>query len=504
MPVPPTREISIEETKDAALVCALTLSAWSAYVDPRSSGHRLTESDVEEHFNAGILALVALDETGTPVGSVLAGPGHPESWDLMKLAVPPPPGQDVGGALVRAVLDRARSSGISSVSLAVSRLQPELCRYYARFGFVVEPDGVYLHNSPFALRPPIVMVRDLKPRPNAIKPIDLVANAVRALADGNLVALPTETVYGLGALASDPIAVRRVFATKGRPVDHPLIVHLASANALDTWAVEVPEHARILAATFWPGPLTMVLKRSAIVPDEVTGGRATVALRVPDHPLTLAVLGSLPRNSGVAAPSANQFGRVSPTTAAHVREDIASLLLPGDLILDGGASAVGVESTIIDLSGDRPTILRPGGLAVERIEEVLGIAVDRIATGPSRAPGMLDVHYAPLAGVRMVALEQLNTLTDVFESLLAEGKRVGALLPVSTPLPELVVRLDAPDPYVGESLAPILYARLRNADELGLDVLVVVSPASDGLGWAVTDRLQRSAAASHPPRSKRE
>ncbi len=490
-------EITIEETRDSSLVCALTLAAWSAYVDPRSSGHRLTASDVEDLFDDGIVAFIASTESGTHVGSVMAGPGQPGGWDLMKLAVPPPAGQDVGGALVRAVLDRARKRGQSSVSLAVSRLQPELCRYYARFGFVVDPVGVYLHNSPFAPRPPIVMtcqVNALAPEPSA--PVDVVADAVRALTTGHLVALPTETVYGLGALATDPVAVRRVFATKGRPVDHPLIVHVASARVLETWATDVPEQARLLAAKFWPGPLTMVLKRSAIVPNEITGGRDTVALRVPDHPLALAVLGSLPRNSGVAAPSANQFGRVSPTTAAHVADDIGELLIPGDLILDGGASAVGVESTIIDLSGDNPTILRPGGLPVEDIEQVLGVAVERVATGPSRAPGMLDVHYAPRAGVRVVSHDRINTLPELFVDLLAQGKRIGALVPVDTPLPESILRLPAPEPFTGESLAPILYARLRSADEFGLDVLMVVSPSKLGLGWAVSDRLQRSAAAS--------
>jgi L-threonylcarbamoyladenylate synthase len=479
-------------TNDASLVWSFVNTSWTAFVDRRSSGHHLTEPELVQMFAEGVLGFVARNERGVPVGSVLMGPGAPGSWDLMKLAVPPPVGQDVGGVLVRAGLARARELGAKSVELAVSLLQPELTRYYARFGFVVDPGGLYLHNPADSPRRPILMRCDLTA--NVKPPIDVVAEAVRALTSGHLVGLPTETVYGLAALADDPVAVRRVFATKGRPVDHPLIVHVASAKALEKWAIDIPACAYQLAQAFWPGPLTMVLRRHPDVLNEITGGRDTVALRVPDHRLALAVIGSLPRGSGIAAPSANQFGKVSPTTAQHVRSDLGPLLVDGDLILDGGACAIGVESTIIDLTTEVPTILRPGGLSVERIEDELGYSVERVAEGPSRAPGMLEVHYAPMASVRLVPYAHIATLSSVFDSL--ENKRVGVLAPNDAAAPDNVHRMEAPTDYSGDSLAPILYARLREADVLGLDVLVVVVPPSGGLGWAVADRLQRSAAAS--------
>ena len=295
-------------------------------------------------------------------------------------------------------------------------------------------------------------------------------------------ALPIDKVRDLSAL-------RRVFATKGRPTDHPLIVHLAEGSQLDDWAVNIPDAARTLAATFWPGPLTLVLRRAAHVPDEVTGGRDTVALRVPNHPVALAVLGLF--GGGIAAPSANRFGRVSPTTADDVRSDLSGFLIDGlDVVLDGGPSQVGVESTIIELLGDEPQVLRPGGLAVEAIEEVLGCSVRRIASGPARAPGMLAAHYAPMAGVLVVAAA---TAAERVAELLSTGQRVGYLGPtVLLPLAMPVDRLPAPDPYDGGSLAPILYARLREADRRKLDVLVVVAPSDDGLGHAVNDRLRRA------------
>ncbi len=225
----------------------------------------------------------------------------------------------------------------------------------------------------------------------------ILARAVELLRAGRLVAFPTETVYGLGADASNPDAVARIFEAKGRPADHPLIVHLAAADAIDAWAVDVPPLARTLAAACWPGPLTLVLRRSASVPDAVTGGLPTVGLRVPAHPVALRLLRAF--GGGIAAPSANRFGTVSPTTAAHVRESLGDRV---DLVLDGGPSTVGVESTIVDLSGDAPAILRPGGLPREVLEAIAGVPLPIREGGEVRAPGMLAAHYAPDARLELV------------------------------------------------------------------------------------------------------
>ncbi|WP_244237607.1 L-threonylcarbamoyladenylate synthase [Corallococcus llansteffanensis] len=301
---------------------------------------------------------------------------------------------------------------------------------------------------------------------------------------GGVIALPTETVYGLAANAEDELAVRRVFAIKGRPATHPLIVHIPGAEHLSEWARTLPDEALALARAFWPGPLTLVLPRTARATDAVTGGQDTVALRVPGHPVALEVLRRL--GGGVAAPSANRFGRVSPTTAEHVRQDLGGDV---DLVLDGGPSTVGVESTIVDLSSGAPAILRPGGLATEEVERVLGKAVPVRASTTVRVSGSLASHYAPRAGVVLSepseALQQVNALR-------ARGLRVGVLGPASLSLPEDVQRFDVP----GEpaEAARVLYARLREADEQGHDVLVACLPAASGLGIAVRDRLSRAAA----------
>ncbi|WP_235685300.1 L-threonylcarbamoyladenylate synthase [Corallococcus silvisoli] len=301
---------------------------------------------------------------------------------------------------------------------------------------------------------------------------------------GGVIALPTETVYGLAANAEDELAVRRVFAIKGRPATHPLIVHIPGAEHLSAWAREVPDEAKALARAFWPGPLTLVLPRTARATDAVTGGQDTVALRVPGHPVALEVLRQL--GGGVAAPSANRFGRVSPTTAEHVQRDLGTDV---DLVLDGGASTVGVESTIVDLSSGAPAILRPGGLATEDVERVLGRAVPVRASSTVRVSGSLASHYAPRAGV--VLAEPGEALQRV-EALRAQGLRVGVLGPASLSLPGDVRRFDVP----GEpaEAARVLYARLREADEQGHDVLVACLPAASGLGIAVRDRLSRAAA----------
>jgi L-threonylcarbamoyladenylate synthase len=294
--------------------------------------------------------------------------------------------------------------------------------------------------------------------------------AAAVLRAGGLVAFPTETVYGLGADATNPAAVGRIFAAKGRPPGHPLIVHLAGGDQLERWAIRVPEAAHRLAAALWPGPLTLVLRRAPELPDAATGGRATVGLRVPDHPVALELLA----RAGVplAAPSANRFGRVSPTSAADVRADLGDRV---DLVLDGGEARVGVESTIVELVGPEPVLLRPGGVPVELVEEVLGVGVRRSDVGPARASGMLPSHYAPRCRVELVAGADLAGRA---EELAAAGRRVAVLAP------------DAPV----EDYARTLYRRLREADEAGADVVLAVAPAPVGIGRAVADRLTRAAA----------
>jgi L-threonylcarbamoyladenylate synthase len=299
---------------------------------------------------------------------------------------------------------------------------------------------------------------------------DRVAAAVRVLRAGGLVAVPTETVYGLGADAANSDAVRRVYAVKGRPADHPLIVHIASAEALPRWAATVPPAAESLAAACWPGPLTVVLHRRPDVDPTVTGGRDTIALRVPAHPLTLAVLEAF--RGGIAAPSANRFGHVSPTTAQHVRDDLGEDV---DLVLDGGPCTVGVESTIIDLTVSPPSVLRPGGIPLEALEAIVEGPVRGEDTGPRRAPGMLASHYAPRALVELVE-DPVEAAARV-EALGADGVPAGLLDP-------------GPDP---DAYARHLYEWLRRADEDGLEVLVAVPPTATGLGWAVRDRLRKAA-----------
>jgi L-threonylcarbamoyladenylate synthase len=333
------------------------------------------------------------------------------------------------------------------------------------------------------------------PRRNRLSPpvagpctADDLDRAAAVLQAGGLVAFPTETVYGLGADASSPAAVDRIFTVKGRPKGHPLIVHLPSADVLEAWADDVPPVAKVLADAFWPGPLTLILRRSPRVPDAVTGGRATVGLRVPDHPVARALLERF--GGAVAAPSANRFGDVSPTTAAHVRADLGGDV---DLILDGGPCTVGVESTIVDLTVGVPEVLRPGGVSAARLAEVLGTE-PRLwsGKGPARAPGMLAAHYAPRARVEVVTAASVVARAD---ALLGEGCTVAVLAPgAQAGLPDRAVELEpagGPDEY-----ARLLYGRLRQVDRLGIDVLLAVPPAEVGVGIAVGDRLRR-AAASH-------
>jgi L-threonylcarbamoyladenylate synthase len=305
---------------------------------------------------------------------------------------------------------------------------------------------------------------------------ELVARRVLA---GGLAVVPTETVYGLGADAEQPAAVARVFEVKGRPRTHPLIVHIGSADDLGRWVADVPPPAAVLAETCWPGPLTLLLPRSPRAPDAVTGGRATVGVRVPAHPATLDVLART--GGGLAAPSANRYGAVSPTTVAHVVDDLGTLLDPArDVILDGGPSPVGVESTIVDCSVDPPQLLRPGGIPTETIAELLG-AAPAAARGPSRAAGMVASHYAPRARVHLV--ERGADAAVVAGRLVTAGRTVRTV--------------DGSDDLV--AYARSLYAQLRDADTDGCTDVVAVIPPPQGLGHAIRDRLQKAAAHPRPP-----
>jgi len=304
-----------------------------------------------------------------------------------------------------------------------------------------------------------------------------VAEAVSILREGGLVALPTETVYGLGASALDPAAVARVFRVKGRPEHHPLIVHLADADHLPGWAT-VPPEAWLLAERFWPGPLTMVLPRGPLALDAVTGGLATVGLRVPAHPLTQAVLAAL--GAGIAAPSANRFGHVSPTTAAHVAIDLAGDV---DGILDGGPCRVGIESTIIDLTGTEPTVLRLGAITPHALSEALGRpvglrthAATTAAGDRATAPGQLASHYAPRARLELVPRAELQARAATHPSAstaVLDDRELGT---------------------TAESWAQNLYAALRRVDATGPAVILVPTPPPGALSAAVADRLQRASA----------
>ncbi len=327
---------------------------------------------------------------------------------------------------------------------------------------------------------------------------EAIARAVHRLRLGGLVGLPTETVYGLAADADQPTAVARVYAAKGRPADHPLIVHLADAAKLDSWVTAVPEYAGRLAAALWPGPLTLVLPRSSRAGDHVTGGQDTVALRVPDHPVALAVLHQ--HGGGLAAPSANRFGRVSPTTAAHVAAELAAVLDPDrDLILDGGPTRVGVESSIVDCTGPAPVILRPGAVPVSVIEETGGVPVaSSTASAPVRAPGMLAAHYAPTARVVIVDDAGLPDILSGTTAAPTADPTVGLLAQAGIGTPAGFVRLAAPADTA--DYARVLYAALREADALRLQRVMVVppppvaGPASAALRSAILDRLRRAAA----------
>jgi L-threonylcarbamoyladenylate synthase len=306
-----------------------------------------------------------------------------------------------------------------------------------------------------------------------------MGDASAVLTSGGLVAFPTETVYGLGADACNADAVARIYAVKGRPADHPLIVHVASMDGLGEWASDVPAYAIALARDYWPGPITLVVHRSDLAGDFVTGGQDTVGVRVPNHPVALGLLEAFAAagGKGVAAPSANRFGNVSPTSAQAVASELGDYLADGDQILDGGPCDVGVESTIIDCTGDTPKILRPGAITVEMIEQSTGLTVVGSVEEPGiRVSGSLDSHYAPVA---TVVLDQSPTAGQGF---IAMADVVAA---------DGVVRLAAPKSH--EEFAHDLYAALRAADEQGLATVVVQQPQGDGIAIAIRDRLKRAA-----------
>jgi L-threonylcarbamoyladenylate synthase len=321
-----------------------------------------------------------------------------------------------------------------------------------------------------------------------VVPSQDIDRAVSVLRAGKLVAFPTETVYGLGADAESVAAVTRIFEIKRRPADHPLIVHIASAAELPRWAADVPEAARRLAEACWPGPLTLLLRKAASVPKATTGGLDSVGLRVPAHPVALELLRRF--GGAIAAPSANRFGRVSPTSAAHVRADLGADV---ELVLDGGPCAIGVESTILDLTHDVPVLLRPGGVTIERIEGLLQVPVSRHAPNEVRAPGMLASHYAPRARVELV---DDDALASRAAALTARGQRVAVLLRGTGVRPALeagpnlrLLELGADD----EAAAQHLYAVLREADVEGADVVLATRPEARGLGEALADRLTKAA-----------
>jgi L-threonylcarbamoyladenylate synthase len=310
-----------------------------------------------------------------------------------------------------------------------------------------------------------------------------IANGVAILRGGGLVAFPTETVYGLGADAENRDALRRLYAVKGRPTAHPVIVHLASATQLDDWAVDVSAAARTLADAHWPGPLTLIVRRNVRVPDEVTGGQDTVGLRVPAHPVALELLAAF--GGGLAAPSANRFGRVSPTSAAAVRAELGDAV---PLVIDGGASAVGVESTIVDCTTDPPRILRLGGVTEAELRAELG--VDLPIGGATRAPGTLASHYAPRARVEVIAGGELARRAA---ELARAGDRIGVLAGREWSLELAPGTVTLATPVDADDYARVLYASLREADVLGLDVVLAAPPTTEGIGAAVADRLRRAA-----------
>jgi L-threonylcarbamoyladenylate synthase len=309
---------------------------------------------------------------------------------------------------------------------------------------------------------------------------DTISNAAQALIDGHLVAFPTETVYGLGADATNEKAVSRIYSVKGRPVGHPLIVHISSINKLDQWATDIPEYAIKLAREFWPGPMTLILPRNEMAKNFITGGQNNVGLRVPDQPIALALLRKFEElgGQGIAAPSANRFGAVSPTTAAAVGEELSDYLDSDDLVLDGGQCSVGIESTIIDCTGLVPDVLRPGAITLEMIESSLGKKPEKkIREFGIKVSGIFESHYAPKAEIIMNGLAE-------------EGEGFIALSNFSTP--SGAIRLASP--ITIEQFAKELYSAFRSADRYSISRVVVLTPKGSGLAVAIEDRIEKASA----------
>jgi L-threonylcarbamoyladenylate synthase len=293
------------------------------------------------------------------------------------------------------------------------------------------------------------------------------------------VAFPTETVYGLGADACNEAAVAKIYKVKGRPTDHPLIVHISSINNLDKWAKDIPEYAVKLGRAFWPGPMTLILTRTDLAKDFITGGQDNVGIRVPAHTVALSLLKEfeVQGGEGVAAPSANRFGKVSPTNSEAVEEEIGKFLLESDQILDGGQSQIGIESTIIDCTGDIPIVLRPGSVTLEMIENLLGEKIGESDSGHSdiKTPGSFETHYSPNAHVL------LNGITSPGDGFIALDK-------VQTPTG--AIRLASPKD--NDDYAQILYSALRLADSKGIKTVSVVPPVQQGIGVAINNRLAKA------------
>jgi L-threonylcarbamoyladenylate synthase len=314
--------------------------------------------------------------------------------------------------------------------------------------------------------------------------------AIRAIATGHLCAIPTETVYGLAADARNTDAVSQIFVAKNRPQNHPLIVHVGNYESALDWFANLPDWAQQLAKACWPGPLTLVGQRSQLATDQVTGGQNTVAVRVPNHAVTLQLLDLLKTKGilGLVAPSANRFGHVSPTTANHVETDLGNYLtLHGDLILDGGACEIGIESTIVLAIDDTPVILRPGAISADLIEAITGLAVQQNPSGGPRVSGALASHYAPRAKVYVV-----SNLTD---QNFAQGSGFIALSSIQTPVG--LLRLAEPD--TSEAFASQLYQAFRHGDVLGVSNVYLVLPGESGIGLAIADRVHKAA---HPDKER--
>jgi L-threonylcarbamoyladenylate synthase len=310
-----------------------------------------------------------------------------------------------------------------------------------------------------------------------------IEKAVSILQQGGLVAFPTETVYGLGADASNPDALRLIFAAKQRPVDHPLIVHISSSAQLSEWARDIPESALLLAKTFWPGPLTLIFKKTASVSDLVTGQQDTVGLRVPQHPVAQALLKAF--KGGLAAPSANRFGRISPTTAEAVREELGGSV---DLILDGGQCDVGVESTIVDVSGAYPVVLRPGMISVQQIEEVLQQQVSRAQKNSPRVSGSLESHYAPRTLTQLIHGENIpRFLAEIPVDELPVALLSHSAKPIAHAGVEWITMSDNSKNYAHD-----LYRTLRELDKKNLRKIIIESVPADAAWDAIRDRLQRA------------